>query len=639
MLKEYLHTLDNSAYDHDDASIINSEFQQLIQQLIEEDYHEDAREAELNRIVFSVNKSFDYDGAQESTIRGLSYRVSGVQKIDDGTETPLFWPDVTKFTDKDFEYFEKRFLESTNLYIKTEYGLMVYFGSKTGYSKRQNFKEELVANLLKLSKEYYIKIKEKSSYNVYFYNTLKLALGIAKETKLDDKIDEIVKYIYETHQGLNLTIDYTLHVFSKLSVLLSEYYSITKDRVDFNKVIEKNISGAKVIKKSDYWGAIYIINLCLKIQQQRSVSDVNRLLLHKAKLYEMLALDAENQHNPAVAEFAEKSLRIYQQTKSTKDIKRLEKYYSVMRGKFSMKEFTHEILEDDTKRIQSLIDETIAESNQQSIINYFITTPWFRTVEEIQQVSSMDKKDNVLFSITPTYVMDKHGNKVDVFVTNEEKEQFLFWNNYSLYYQIGVQTLLDFFIEAYKAEKLNYQLVMNYLETTWFNDTITRLYNGENVAVKPIDTIKPGIKRLFEELDRFFDDKDYQCDFVTIIDSLTLKIEGLLRYFCEKIGVVTFKTRTKGKDELVMEKQLDELLADVAHEPKDRPNQKTNFDEEDRIMIKFVMSEKTGLNLRNKVAHGLMDLEEYNIAMVVIVFSLILKLSKYSFIERNGGEQ
>jgi len=561
------------------------------------------------------------------------------QKTKDGTDVPLFWPDVTKYTDKDFEYFKKRFLESPNIYLRTEYGLMVYFGGKAKSLKSQYLKEELVVALFQLSKEYYIKIKEKSSYSVYFYNTIKLTLGIAKETRLTDKTDDIVQYIYETHQSLDLSKKHTLRVLSELSFLLSEYYSITKDRVDFNKIIEKNISGAKVIEQTDYWGAIYIINLCLKIQQQRSFSNVDTLLLHKAKLYEMLALDAEKQHNPAVSEFAVKSLRIYQQTKSTEDIKRLEQYYHEIRGKFSMMDFRREITGGDLERVNSLINDTIAESDEQSIIDYFITTPWFRTIEEIEQFASEYKKENVFVSIIPSEVIDKHGNTVDVFNTDKEKEQFLFWDMYDLHYQMGTQTMFKFFIEAYRAEKLSFDSVMSYLETTWFNDIIIRKYNGLDFEIKPIDTLKAGLKQIFKELDKCYADESYEYDFVTTIDSLTLKIEGLLRNFCEKIGIVTFKTRTKGKNKLVMEKQLDDLLADVAHKPKDRPDQETKFDEEDRMMIKFVMTEKAGINLRNKVAHGLMDFDEYNIGMVVIIFSLILKLSKYSFIERNGGEE
>lgn len=242
-------------------------------------------------------------------------------------------------------------------------------------------------------------------------------------------------------------------------------------------------------------------------------------------------------------------------------------------------------------------------------------------------------------SIIPSKVIDKHGNTVDVFNTDEEKDQFLFWDMYGLHYQMGTQTMFNFFIEAYRAKKLSFDSVMRYLETTWFNDTIIRKYNGFDIEVKPIDTLRSGLQQIFKELDKCYADESYEYDFVAAIDSLTLKIEGLLRFFCEKIGIATFKTRTKGKDKLVMEKQLDDLLADIAHKPKERPDQETKFDEEDRRMIKFVMTEKAGINLRNKVAHGLMDFDEYNIGMVVIIFSLILKLSKYSFTERNGGEQ
>jgi hypothetical protein len=86
----------------------------------------------------------------------------------------------------------------------------------------------------------------------------------------------------------------------------------------------------------------------------------------------------------------------------------------------------------------------------------------------------------------------------------------------------------------------------------------------------------------------------------------------------------------------MIEKPLDVLLAEIAHKPDS--NQITNFDEEDRIMIKFVLSEKAGLNLRNEVAHGLMDINEYNLGLVVILFSLIMKLSKHKFIETKGGK-
>jgi len=85
-----------------------------------------------------------------------------------------------------------------------------------------------------------------------------------------------------------------------------------------------------------------------------------------------------------------------------------------------------------------------------------------------------------------------------------------------------------------------------------------------------------------------------------------------------------------------MEKLIDDLLVDL----KDSTENPTNFDENDRIFIKYILTEKSGLNFRNKVAHGLMDIEEYSFANILLVFCIIIKLSKYKFtpIDTTEGE-
>jgi len=76
-----------------------------------------------------------------------------------------------------------------------------------------------------------------------------------------------------------------------------------------------------------------------------------------------------------------------------------------------------------------------------------------------------------------------------------------------------------------------------------------------------------------------------------------------------------------------MEKLLDDILVDI----KNSDINHTGFDEEDRIFIKYVLTEKAGLNLRNQVAHGLMDFNEYSFSNIIVILSMILKISKYSF--------
>ena len=638
-LEKYLIKIDESSYDCKDVHSINSEFQQVCTQLFEEGKQDIAAIADLDRQVFSVQKSFDKkNDSEKGIINGLSWQMSGTQTLEDGSQIPLYWPDVTKYTQQNFEYFEKRYKECKNLYTKTEYGLMVYFGEKTATSRHNDFKRQLCNELFHLSNEYHAKAdkgSEKNHYVLHFFHSLRMAFGVAEKSNLEPELPNLIQYIFKTHQDWDITKDGTLRILLDLSGLLSDYFGLSNKLIDFQKVVDKNLEGAKELEKTYVWGAMYAIDRNIAIEQKRN-NPVIDLLNYKAKLYEKLATDAESKANLACVSFAENALRIYQQIKLPDDINRLEKYYAELRGKFRLSEIRQELPKEHVDNMNERILKAIADSDDRGIIHHFITSPWYDTIQNIKDRSVELSKQTVLLSMFPTSIMDKFGNTVDVFYSDEEKEKFNFWNSYTFNFQIGTQTMHRFFIEAYKAKKLSYSSVISYLEGTWFNEVIVRNYHGQAVDVKPIETLKPGLKRLFEELDSIFADNTYQCEFVTVTDSLTLKVEGLLRYFCEKIGIATFKTRQKGSDKLVMEKLLDDLLADIADEPPLKPEQKTNFDEEDRILLKYVLAEKAGLNLRNAVAHSLMDIFEYSFEHVVVLFCIIIKLSKYKFIETKG---
>lgn len=639
-LEKYLKLIDESSYDHTDVHLINSGFQEVCKQLIKDGENELAEIADLDRQVFSVQKSFDYKkDAEKGTINGLSWQISGTRTLEDGSQMPLYWPDVANYTVKDFEYFEKRYNECNNLFAKTEYGLMAYFGQRTPSSRHNDFKRQLCSELFELTKHYLSRTNGEPSDShsiTHFFLSLRLTIGIAEKSNLEPESTNLVRYIYNKQQNWDISNEYVLPALLNLSAILSDYFSLSNKIIDFQKVIAKNMEAAEEFKETDIWGVMSLVDHNLIIEQKRNNLNTD-LLVFKAKLYERLAKDAENNRNLACVGFAENALRIYQQAKLPDDINRLEKYYSELRGKFGMMETSVELLKEHVDNMNEHISNAVAQNDERGIIQHFIDSPWYDTIKDIKHLSEKSSKETVLLSMLPTSIVDKFGNTVDTFSSEIEKKEFNFWHTYAFSFQIGTRTMLHFFMEAYKAKKLSYNSVFSYLEGTWYNETIERKYHGRIVEVKPIDTLKPGLERFFEELGKFSEDNSYRCDFVTVIDSLTLKVEGLLRYFCEKIGIATFKTRQKGSQKLVMEKLLDDLLADIAHQPSLRPEQKTYFDGEDRILIKYVLAEKVGLNLRNEVAHGLMDIFEYTFERIVILFCIIIKLSKYKFIEAKGG--
>ena len=642
--EQYLMKLDESSYDCRDAHTIYEEFQLIGAQLFNEDRPDIALISNLDGQVFLVNKSFNTKLDKENgTINGLSPGMIGTQTFEDGSIIPFYRPDVANYTIEDFEYFEKRYRECKNLFAKTEYGLMVYFGAKTKYSKHKEFKKQLCNELFRLSKDYYSKAEkggDKNFYGMDFFHTIRLAFGIAENEQIEPELFDIIQYLFKIHRNWDTTKEGTLRILLDISALMSEYFVLFNSKIDFQKVLDKNLEGAKELEKTYIWGAIYAVDRNINIEQKRK-NPADTLNAYKAHLYEKLAVEAESRSNMSSVGFAEDALRIYKLLNDPDNIRRLEKYYSDLRGKFHLSEFRQSLPKEYHEMITERIMSTVGASSDGEILYHFIKTPWYDSIAKIKEQSLELSKQSVLLSMLSTTIVDKFGNTVDVFNTEEEKEKSNFWSSYSYNFQIGTHTMNLFFVEAYKAGKLNYNSVLAYLEKTWFNEVIERNYHGRKVEIKPIDTLKPGLKRIFEELEKSYMDNEYQTDFVTVIDSLALKIEGLLRYFCERIGIATFKTRLKGKgsEKLVMEKLLDDLLADIAHQPLSRPDQITNFDEEDRVFIKYVMAEKAGLNLRNAVAHSLMDIFEYSFEHVVVIFCIIMKLSKYKIVEIKGEKR
>lgn len=626
--------LDESDYDCRDASTINKEFQEVIAQLVANGDTDLVYRADIDRQVFSVNKSFEYsDDDKKGTLNGLSWQMAGNKTFDDGHEEPFYWPDVRSFTITDFAYFEKRWNECKNLYAKTEYGLLVYFGKKNPYSKNRIFHRQLFRELFNLAELYGQKAKaggEKNFYILDYFRILKLVFGIAQQSKLNPEFNEITAYLYNLHQTWDISANPKTRIISDIAGLFSENYSQVKNLIDFHLIMSRNFDCSLAMEKINPWSAIYMMDLN-KTLAQKTASDATLYLKNKARLYEALMDNAEKESNMASIRFAEDALEIYRQLDDKTAIERLENKYSELRGKFQLTTFREELPETYTSRIAHMIEKSIAENNNEEILKHFIITPWYESLDIIKDRSVELAKISVLSSILPVAIVDKLGNTIEVFQDEEEKKEHGILSSYNNSFQIGTQTMCNFFFSAWEADKFNKHSTLSYLEQTWYNEPIERSYHGNKIIIKPIDTLIPVISRIFEELDKYRADNTYMLELVTIIDSLSLRVEGLLRYLCERAGISTFKKRQKGGDQLMMEKLIDDLLADLQDRPAYDPERITNFKEEHRFFIKFVMTEKAGWNLRNAVAHSLLDRDEYTFDKVVVLFSIVMKLSSYKF--------
>ncbi|MGI6048169.1 MAG: DUF4209 domain-containing protein, partial [Petrimonas sp.] len=475
-LQEFYDKIDSSNFNYKADLNINNTLQELYVKLHSESKVDEANNCELERQIFAINKSFNYTANEEKgTVNGLSYTFAGTQTFEDGTTQPVYWPDVTKLTKKDYEYCEKRYNECKNLNAKIEYGLMVYFGQQTDYSKRNDFKKQLCNELFTLAKEYFQKTisgGERNHYVLDFTRYLEMAFIVADRAKLSDEIKEIVEYVFNTHQNWDVSADGTLRVLLDLSCLMSDHFKTFKDCIDFNKVIEKNIEGAQELEKTYLWGAIYVVEKNIIIEQQMKLSQESSLR-YKAEIYEKMMTAEENKNNYLVSvKFAETALRLYQSLKDQTKTNELNAKYAELRGKIQLSAHKQEMPLEYTQSISESIKKTITESDEREILDLFIFTPWYSTNEEIQKYADAISKQSFLSAFAATSILDKFGNTIDTFNTEEEIKEHNFWQAFNFSFQLGTQTMHQFFIEAYKAGKLNYQSTIEYLETTWFNEPI-----------------------------------------------------------------------------------------------------------------------------------------------------------------------
>jgi hypothetical protein len=283
-------------------------------------------------------------------------------------------------------------------------------------------------------------------------------------------------------------------------------------------------------------------------------------------------------------------------------------------------EIRQEMPQDETQRILALIKKEVSESSEEDIIKTLLLTPMIRPLTDIKKMSEESTKDTVLLNMMPKSVLDKFGNRIAQYSTDDKRKEFALLQTYELHMQIARQTIIRYFIEALRADKLSSSGITNFLLQTWMGKETSRTINGEVVNFSYIQIVESGINSLFQELTRWKTDINYFPNFISATDSLVLKVEYFLREFCHFLQIPTFKP--KPNDEaIVMERNIDDILSDQII--------KEILTENDHFFIKFILTEKAGYNLRNKVAHGLMDNIEYVLDYPVLALIIILKLSNY----------
>lgn len=171
---------------------------------------------------------------------------------------------------------------------------------------------------------------------------------------------------------------------------------------------------------------------------------------------------------------------------------------------------------------------------------------------------------------------------------------------------------------AIRKKIMTYKDLKKWLLNRGFDLYVWRnLGNGETKGATYMERVDLGLRDFVKLNSKFL--KQQKADWRYCITFLATQFEGLLRDIVERLGEPVDRKKQDGSMELIPLEGLlgSEVLKDV-------------FEERDLFLFRQTFT-KSGYNIRNKVAHGMMHPDDYTELVGLLVFVSILRLSKATF--------
>tara|TARA_Y100001933_G_C19008517_1_gene567681 strand:- start:3680 stop:5185 length:1506 start_codon:yes stop_codon:yes gene_type:complete len=305
-------------------------------------------------------------------------------------------------------------------------------------------------------------------------------------------------------------------------------------------------------------------------------------------------------------------------------VKDAETLYSELKPKVKLPTTRIDFDEETQKQLQEFQDyikklaEDITKQDPEDIYRTISNGFFFPKYSDVIKASENNK--NAFLNFVTTIQFDKNKN-ISSKGTDAEKDKKLF-DTYSYQMKMSVLPYLHYIlVPGIKSGKLTFENFIEFIATqSWIGKPHLKYdLGGEGKAVNWIGLLSPSIIEFFIQIQGWVSTKYYRPSFVLAVDSLTIKFEGLLRDFCERMKIPTSHIRKKGMQEVYIHNVLDNDII------------KKFFNDDDLLLFNYLFSSESGLNLRNNVAHCFLDYEEYNPDQMFLLIAALLRLAKYDY--------
>lgn len=530
------------------------------------------------------------------------------------------YPDLSEFQEAALAYVKKRAETSTVPILKARYNHILWKCPKE-LKHRDYALAAIIAYTAAIQK---------------YYKLFKIDKDKETPLKICKLYESLVAVCNEVKEGMGQLKGLTKFLLFEATDL--EFYAL-------HAILDDMLENPKIFKAGDFEGTLPLFEK--EINKERKKSDdfllVNYYLPTAIKIAAKVGADVKKWHNDAGLAYLRisdteveedrywikqsyhvKAIEAFTFAGKTEKKKQAEKLYSDLKPKVKLSSVEIELDEKTQKEIEEYhvyikgLGANILKQPPDMVYKTISSGYFFPRYDDVLKAS--EDKESSVFELFATVCFDNNKNITNSKFGGEEERNL--YKTYSHYIRISILPYLYYIIiPGIESGKLSYENLIAYLaDKTWVGKPHIKYdLGGGKIKMNWIGLLAPAIVEFFLQVQAWGNSKYYRPSFVLCVDSLTLKMEGLFRNFCERAQIPTSVNRKKGMQEAYVHNVLENEVLNKY------------FNEDDRLLFNYLFTNEGGLNLRNNVAHCFYDYEDYHLNQMLLLLAALLRLAKYDY--------
>lgn len=545
----------------------------------------------------------------------------------DGEGKLLNYPDIQRFDEKEFQYFQTRVEATSNILLQSRYAHILW------KSPLRHGKFARIAIIGYIALSHIFEGKERDNpqnlLGLSIIQSIKAAYNLAATSNqcIPEVKEEIRRLIltYNENCPSNFMIRYEL---IELASIKRRHFQ-NQELIDFVPICRHLAELQKSMGNFDF--SIKFLKLGERIENRLGRSEYdwcNKI----AELYEIQMNNRIKDEGFMVAShFCLQSIKQYKKCGNSEKVKELSVIYESIKNKEPFKKVSVEIdLSEHIQFCEKFVEEILVNTPEDII--QFIAQDDEYFIPKVDLVSARAQqlaKDFPLRRLIPSTHFDLEANPSRTFSTDEEKDQEIFLEQYKLEFECRNRVLIKkIFHEGISRNIITSKNVLDYLgQHSWLGHDFFRILPDEQkIKYSWLDLLKPSLDDYFFQYSTNISNPKHELNLVLCLDSLSIKIEGILRHF---IALTDTPVTSHKKEDKTQLKMIEELLREESLEKYFSPNEIAFF--------KFIFS-KDGYDIRNLIAHTILIPQHYTSDMMNYVILVLLKLGQYNLTEKTENE-